>query len=56
MTHDEGQAISDIITLYRNGDSATEIAERLHLPEATVRHVIEHGTLPEPQPQWPTPE
>ncbi len=44
--------IADIQSLYRNGNTITEIARMLHFSESTVLHVIEHGKLPEPQLQW----
>ncbi|QDT50426.1 hypothetical protein Pan258_44850 [Symmachiella dynata] len=55
MTPKERQAtLDDILRLHQDGFSITDIAQKLHLPESTVQHVIDHGEPPEPQPQWPT--
>jgi hypothetical protein len=53
MMHDQAKPIvDDIVRLYQNGDSVAEIAEKLHLPEPTVQHALDHGRLPESQPKW----
>jgi hypothetical protein len=57
MTPEEAQAIvDDIRQLQQDGDSVAEIAQKLYQDEPTVQHAIERGILPEPQPQWLTPE
>jgi uncharacterized protein (DUF433 family) len=51
--HDEAKpVVDDIVKLHQKGDSVAVIAEKLHLPKATVQHALDHGRLPEPQPQW----
>ncbi|MCA9063648.1 MAG: hypothetical protein KDA96_11335 [Planctomycetaceae bacterium] len=57
MMRDDTKAIvDDIVKMHRNGDSVAAIAVKLHLPEPTVQHALDHGRLPEPQPQWSTPQ
>ena len=46
--------MEDIQTLHQHCVSVADIASKLHFPESTVRHVIEHGTLPESEPAWQT--
>lgn len=52
MHHNAKPIVDDIVKLNQNGDSVPDIAEKLHLPELTVQHALDHGRLPEPQPQW----
>ena len=44
MSPEERQAIiDDIRGLHQNGNSVAVIAQKLHLPESTVQHVINNG-------------
>lgn len=52
MHHNAKTIVDDIVRLFRNGASVADIAKKLHLPERTVQHALDHGRLPEPQPQW----
>ena len=38
--------IDHVITLWQIATPAVEIAKRLRLDQATVRHIIQHGELP----------
>ncbi len=53
MTPEVDQAIvEDIRNLHQNGNSVSEIDQKLHLTEPAIQHVIDHGKPPVPQPQW----
>lgn len=53
MVHNDAElSVVDIVRLHRSGDSVAVIAEKLHLPVPTVQHALDHGRLPELQPQW----
>lgn len=41
--------VNDIRVLHQLCYSAVEIAQKLHVDQTTVLHVIEHGTLPKRQ-------
>lgn len=49
MNCNSKRIVHDILRLYQNGDSVADIVRKLHLPEPTVQHALEHGRLPEPE-------
>ncbi|MEZ6129903.1 MAG: hypothetical protein R3C59_14565 [Planctomycetaceae bacterium] len=44
--------IDDIVALWQVATPVEDIARKLHLPIRSVRHALEFGRLPEPQPRW----
>ena len=44
--------IEDIRRLWELATPLLDIASGLHLPARLVQHVLQHGTLPEDQPEW----
>ncbi|GEM_PF-2479911 len=44
--------IEDIRRLWELATPLLDIASGLHLPDKLVRHVLQHGKLPEDQPRW----
>ena len=44
--------IEDIRELWQLATPLQNIAAALHLPDSLVQHVLQHGTLPEDQPEW----
>jgi hypothetical protein len=44
--------VEQIRELWKVATPVEQIAATLHLPPSTIRHVIDHGELPEPEPQW----
>ena len=49
---DHDSLVMKIRELWQLATPLPEIAASLHLPEPTVRYVIDHSELPEAEPQW----
>ena len=53
MSNTDAQTIiDDIRRLWELATPLLDIASGLHLPDSLIRHVLQHGTLPEDQPHW----
>lgn len=48
----EVETVEAIRMLWQIATPAPDIAKALHLPQATVIHVLQKGTLPPREPQW----
>jgi hypothetical protein len=48
-TSPTSELISATKRLYEAGNDAAEIARRMHVDQATVLHIIKHGTVPHRQ-------
>ncbi|MEZ6125389.1 MAG: hypothetical protein R3C49_19760 [Planctomycetaceae bacterium] len=47
--------IDDICSMWQLMISTEVIANKLHLPESTIMHVLQTGIMPKPKPQWRQP-
>ena len=52
----DSDIIEQIFELWRVAAPIDLISRTLHIPESTVRHVLQYGKLPQTHPLWRQPE